>query len=250
MIDGAKSVSSARAGLAAAGARTIGWAAAAPPKRHRRTCAGYADRTAGAVHRHRRARGSRRYLDSIFLLGALHRQYARPTTAAAPLSRCGWDRTAAACSVTFPPELPLVGGGGSLVTGARVDSIVPGQVVLELTWSQDLDFVMAPTASGLGLRVRLIGTEPQKGQCPSVARSRRPKAMPSISTSSSTRFAARNRRGGGSQPEDASLRVRDRYRGYALVPVARRAVHDARGSRTRAANRAGHLSARLARGQR
>ncbi len=66
----------------------------------------------------------------------------------------------------FPPELPLVGGGGSLVTGARVDSIVPGQAVLELTWSQDLDFVMAPTAGGLGLHVRLLGTEPQKGQHP------------------------------------------------------------------------------------
>ena len=63
----------------------------------------------------------------------------------------------------FPPELPLVGGGGSLVTGARVDSIVPGQAVLELTWSKDLDFVMAPTASGLGLHVRLLGTSRRKG---------------------------------------------------------------------------------------
>jgi hypothetical protein len=62
----------------------------------------------------------------------------------------------------FPPELPLVGGGGSLVTGARVDSIVPGQAVLELTWSKDLDFVMAPTASGLGLHVRLLGTSRKK----------------------------------------------------------------------------------------
>ena len=59
---------------------------------------------------------------------------------------------------TIPPELPLVGGGGHLVTGARLDSIVPGQVTLELTWARDLDFVMAPTAGGLGLRVRLIGT--------------------------------------------------------------------------------------------
>jgi hypothetical protein len=58
----------------------------------------------------------------------------------------------------FPAELPPVGGGGQLVTGARLESIVPGEVSLELTWSRDLDFVMAPTATGLGLRVRLIGT--------------------------------------------------------------------------------------------
>ena len=56
----------------------------------------------------------------------------------------------------FPPELPLVGGGGDLVTGARVDSLVPGEITLELDWSRSLDFVMAPTASGLGLRVRLL----------------------------------------------------------------------------------------------
>jgi tetratricopeptide (TPR) repeat protein len=62
----------------------------------------------------------------------------------------------------FPPELPLVGGGGSLVTGAHVDSIVPGQAVLELTWSKDLSFVMAPTVSGRGLHVRLLGTSRKK----------------------------------------------------------------------------------------
>jgi hypothetical protein len=64
---------------------------------------------------------------------------------------------------SLPPELPLVGGGGKLVTGARVDSIVPGEITLELTWSRPLDFVMAPTASGLGLRVRLLNTNKRKG---------------------------------------------------------------------------------------
>jgi tetratricopeptide (TPR) repeat protein len=58
----------------------------------------------------------------------------------------------------FAPELPLVGGGAELVTGARVDGVVPGEVTLTLTWTGELDFVMAPMASGLGLRVRLIGT--------------------------------------------------------------------------------------------
>jgi tetratricopeptide (TPR) repeat protein len=64
---------------------------------------------------------------------------------------------------SLPPELPLVGGGGQLVTGARVDSIVPGEITLELNWSRALDFVMAPTASGLGLRVRLLNTNRRKG---------------------------------------------------------------------------------------
>jgi tetratricopeptide (TPR) repeat protein len=63
---------------------------------------------------------------------------------------------------TLAAELPLVGGGGHLVTGARVESVVPGEVTLELTWSRELDFVMAPTATGLGLRVRLIGTGRRK----------------------------------------------------------------------------------------
>jgi tetratricopeptide (TPR) repeat protein len=63
---------------------------------------------------------------------------------------------------SFLPELPMVGGGGQLVTAARVESIVPGEVSLELTWVRDLDFVMAPTATGLGLRVRLIGTGHRK----------------------------------------------------------------------------------------
>lgn len=54
-------------------------------------------------------------------------------------------------------ELPVIGGGEELVTGARVDSIVPGEVTLELTWSRDLDFVMAPTANQQGLRLRLLG---------------------------------------------------------------------------------------------
>jgi tetratricopeptide (TPR) repeat protein len=63
---------------------------------------------------------------------------------------------------SFPPEFPLVGGGGRLVTGARIESFVPGEVRLELTWTRELDFVMAPTATGLGLRVRLIGTSRRK----------------------------------------------------------------------------------------
>jgi len=64
---------------------------------------------------------------------------------------------------TIPPELPLVGGGGQLVTGARVDSNLPGEFTLELNFSRPLDFFLAPTASGTGLRVRLLNTNRRKG---------------------------------------------------------------------------------------
>ena len=41
---------------------------------------------------------------------------------------------------------------------ARLESVVPGEVTLEFTWTRELDFVMAPTADGQGLRIRLLGT--------------------------------------------------------------------------------------------
>lgn len=33
------------------------------------------------------------------------------------------------------PEFPLVGGGEDLVTGARVEQTVPGEVALEISWA-------------------------------------------------------------------------------------------------------------------
>jgi tetratricopeptide (TPR) repeat protein len=74
-------------------------------------------------------------------------------TSTAITLRLGPDCGAFLVAVT--PELPLV-GGASLVSGARLDSVVPGEVTLELTWTRDLDFVMAPTSNGRGLRVRLL----------------------------------------------------------------------------------------------
>ncbi|MFI4891470.1 MAG: SPOR domain-containing protein [Steroidobacterales bacterium] len=65
---------------------------------------------------------------------------------------------------TIAPELPLVGGGDGLVTGARVESIVPGEINLELSFARALDFIMAPSASGLGLKVRLLNINPKKGK--------------------------------------------------------------------------------------
>ena len=57
------------------------------------------------------------------------------------------------------PEFPQIGGGGELVRQARLESTVPGEVVLELGWSREMDFVMAPTTNGTGLRVRLFTVE-------------------------------------------------------------------------------------------
>jgi tetratricopeptide (TPR) repeat protein len=63
---------------------------------------------------------------------------------------------------SVPAEMPMIGGTSQLVTGARLESVMPGEVELELTWARDLDFVMAPTTGGLGLRVRLIGANRRK----------------------------------------------------------------------------------------
>jgi hypothetical protein len=62
-----------------------------------------------------------------------------------------------------PPEFPQIGGGGELLTQARLESVVPGEVILELNWSRDMDFVMAPTTNGTGLRLRLFTIEHRKG---------------------------------------------------------------------------------------
>src|SRR6202043_2286806 len=63
---------------------------------------------------------------------------------------------------SLPAEMPMIGGTSQLVTGGRLQSVVPGEVELQLTWARDLDFVMAPTTGGLGLRVRLIGVNRRK----------------------------------------------------------------------------------------
>lgn len=59
---------------------------------------------------------------------------------------------------SLTPEMPLVGGSGQLVTSATLESLVPGEVTLELRFARELDFVMAPTTDGRGLRIRLLST--------------------------------------------------------------------------------------------
>jgi tetratricopeptide (TPR) repeat protein len=68
--------------------------------------------------------------------------------------RLGADCTGFLGALT--PELPLVGGSGELVTGARLESVVPGEVMLELRFARELDFVIAPSSDGRGLRLRLL----------------------------------------------------------------------------------------------
>jgi tetratricopeptide (TPR) repeat protein len=57
------------------------------------------------------------------------------------------------------PEFPPIGGGTELVTAARLESVVPGEVILELSWSGEMDFVMVPTGNAAGLRVRVFKKE-------------------------------------------------------------------------------------------
>jgi len=60
---------------------------------------------------------------------------------------------------TVTPEFPLVGGGAQWVRSVRLETVVPGEVTLEFTWTHEFEFVMVPTADDMGLRIRLLGVE-------------------------------------------------------------------------------------------
>src|SRR5579862_3855444 len=62
---------------------------------------------------------------------------------------------------TVTPEFPLVGGGAHWVNSARLETVVPGEVTLEFTWTREFEFVMVPTADDMGLRIRLLGLQPK-----------------------------------------------------------------------------------------
>ncbi len=53
-------------------------------------------------------------------------------------------------------ELPPLSGGAKIVAAARVDSDVPGQVTLVLSWRKPEQFVLAQGADPRGLRIRLL----------------------------------------------------------------------------------------------
>jgi len=67
--------------------------------------------------------------------------------------RLGPDCGASAAAI---PETPLVGGSSALNITARAESAGLGNVALTLAWGKELNFVLAPTSDGRGLRVRLL----------------------------------------------------------------------------------------------
>ena len=54
------------------------------------------------------------------------------------------------------PATPLVGGSSALSITARIESAGLGDVALTLGWGKELNFVLAPTSDGRGLRLRLL----------------------------------------------------------------------------------------------
>lgn len=61
-------------------------------------------------------------------------------------------------------ELPPVSGGEKIIASARVDSVVPGQLSLVLSWRRDERFVIAQGVDPRGLRVRLIDRARGRGK--------------------------------------------------------------------------------------
>ena len=55
-----------------------------------------------------------------------------------------------------PSEIPPFSGGTNIVTGARVESLAPGQITLTLTFARKERFVIAQGIDPRGLRLRLL----------------------------------------------------------------------------------------------
>ena len=56
----------------------------------------------------------------------------------------------------IPSEIPPLSGGANIVTGARVESLGPGQITLILTFAKNERFVIAQGVDPRGLRLRLL----------------------------------------------------------------------------------------------
>jgi tetratricopeptide (TPR) repeat protein len=67
--------------------------------------------------------------------------------------RVGPDCAVGAAGV---PEIPTVGGSSALNISARLEAAGLGDVQLTLGWGKELDFVLAPTSDGRGIRLRLL----------------------------------------------------------------------------------------------
>jgi tetratricopeptide (TPR) repeat protein len=67
-------------------------------------------------------------------------------------------------SAQIAGELPPVSGGEKIIASARVDSVVPGQLSLVLSWRKDERFVIAQGVDPRGLRVRLVDRARGRGK--------------------------------------------------------------------------------------
>src|ERR1700756_4651586 len=56
----------------------------------------------------------------------------------------------------IPAEIPPLSAGGNIVTGARVESLAPGQITLTLTFAKKERFVLAQGIDPRGLGLRLL----------------------------------------------------------------------------------------------
>jgi hypothetical protein len=76
-----------------------------------------------------------------------------------PLADCGVGN-----GTILAGELPPVSGGSGIISAARVESDVPGQISLVLTWSKPERFVVAQGVDPRGLRVRLFDRARGRGK--------------------------------------------------------------------------------------
>lgn len=76
-----------------------------------------------------------------------------------PLPDCNMNSSA-----PIAGELPTVSGGEKIIASARVDSVVPGQLSLVLTFRRSERFVIAQGVDPRGLRVRLIDRARGRGK--------------------------------------------------------------------------------------
>lgn len=79
-------------------------------------------------------------------------------------------RPGADCGSTIRPEQAPVSGAGDLIRSAAVDESAPGEAALTLSFARPLPFVLAPTSSGRGLRVRLLDANATRGKVSIVER--------------------------------------------------------------------------------
>src|SRR5215469_1047894 len=76
-----------------------------------------------------------------------------------PLTDCGVSPF-----TQIPSEIPQLSGGAGIVSGARVESLAPGQITLTLSFKKSERFVLAQGVDPRGLRVRLVDHTRARGR--------------------------------------------------------------------------------------